>query len=56
MCGSTSVASGSDPTVHFGLGPASTVDDLEVLWPSGTRQRLTNVEADQLVTVEEAVA
>jgi enediyne biosynthesis protein E4 len=54
MCGSTSVASGSDPTVHFGLGPASTVDELEVVWPSGTRQRLTNVAADQLVTLEEA--
>ncbi len=53
MCGSTSVASGNDPTVHFGLGPAVAVDELEVLWPSGTRQRLTNVEADQLVSVEE---
>jgi hypothetical protein len=54
MCGSTSVASGNDPTVHFGLGPASAVDELEVVWPSGTRQRLTNVDVDQLVTVEEA--
>ena len=56
MCGSTSVASGNDPTVHFGLGPVSAVDELEVVWPSGTRQRLTNVGVDQLVTVEETPA
>jgi enediyne biosynthesis protein E4 len=52
-CGSTSVASGNQTTVHFGLGSADVVDELEILWPSGTRQRLTDVSVDQLVVVEE---
>jgi hypothetical protein len=51
-CGSTSVASGSQSTVHVGLGPATDAD-VEVWWPSGTRQRMTDVAADQTITVEE---
>ncbi len=37
--------------VHFGLGADSTADLLEVFWPDGRYQRLTDVPADQVLTV-----
>ena len=51
----TSVGYGgsSDRRVHFGLGPAAKVDKLEVTWPSGIRQTLMGVNADQMLTVRE---
>jgi enediyne biosynthesis protein E4 len=55
MCGSTSVSSGNQSTVHFGLGGADRVE-LEVVWPSGVRQLLTDVAVDRVVTVEETDA
>jgi hypothetical protein len=39
--------------VHIGLGHARTVDRLEIEWPSGARQELRNLPADQLVTITE---
>jgi enediyne biosynthesis protein E4 len=53
LCGSTSLASGSDRTVHFGLGTATVVAKLVVTWPSGVRQVLRNLPADQLLTLVE---
>jgi hypothetical protein len=44
--------SSSDRRLHFGLGSA-TVADLEIGWPSGARETLKGVAADQLVTVKE---
>jgi hypothetical protein len=38
---------------HFGLGGAKAVDRLEIRWPSGTVQELTNVKVDQLLRVTE---
>lgn len=46
----------SDPRVHFGLADSRTVDRLEVRWPSGTRQVLTGIAADQVLTVQEPAA
>lgn len=46
-------ASSSDPRVHFGLGSSAVIKDLELRWPSGTRQVLHNVKADQVLKVEE---
>jgi hypothetical protein len=43
----------SDPRVHFGLGASKTVREIEIRWPSGIRQTLRNVPADQILTVEE---
>jgi enediyne biosynthesis protein E4 len=43
----------SDVRVHFGLGPDTTISQLEILWPSGARQLLENVAVDQVVTVTE---
>jgi enediyne biosynthesis protein E4 len=46
-------ASSSDAGAHFGLGTATEVPRLEVQWPSGTRQVLENVKADQVIEVKE---
>jgi hypothetical protein len=50
---STGYASSSDSRVHFGLGASTAAAEIEVLWPSGTRQLLRNVAADRLITIEE---
>jgi hypothetical protein len=46
-------ASSSAGPVHFGLGPNSSADLVEIHWPSGIVQRLTNVRADRVVKVKE---
>jgi hypothetical protein len=46
-------ASASDSRVHFGLGASHRIRQIEILWPSGTRQLLRDVEADRVLTVEE---
>ncbi|HEY5915215.1 MAG TPA: CRTAC1 family protein, partial [Verrucomicrobiae bacterium] len=38
---------------HFGVGDATTVTTLRIEWPSGIVQTLTNVAADQVITVTE---
>ena len=43
----------SDRRLHFGLGQASTVDRIEIRWPSKQVQELTNVKADQILKVRE---
>jgi hypothetical protein len=45
--------SSSDKRVHFGLGDAATIDRIELAWPSGIKQELMNVKADQILTVTE---
>jgi hypothetical protein len=47
------VGSGSDTTVHFGLGSAPRVQRLEVTWPTGGRKVLRDVPADQRIEVRE---
>lgn len=46
-------ASASPSTVHFGLGPVALVQEVIVTWPGGKQRRLTNVKADQYLTVDE---
>ena len=46
-------ASSSAGPVHFGLGPAEMVDEIEIRWPSGTTQVLKNVQADRILHVKE---
>jgi hypothetical protein len=46
-------ASSSTGPVHFGLGKDAVAELIEVSWPSGQVQRLTNVKADRLVPVTE---
>ncbi len=40
--------------VHFGLGKSKVVDTVEVRWPSGIVQTLTDLPANQKITVVEA--
>ena len=47
-----SYLSASDKRLHFGLGAAETAQ-VEIRWPSGTRQTLNNVRADQFLEVRE---
>jgi hypothetical protein len=42
----------NDKRLHFGLGDAKTAQ-IEVLWPSGTRQTLKDVPADQFLKIRE---
>ena len=42
----------SDPRVHFGSGTESKVASIEVRWPSGIVQTLTDVAADQVLKIE----
>jgi hypothetical protein len=41
----------SEAVAHFGLGPATSVTQLEVRWPDGRRTVLSNVAADHAITV-----
>jgi hypothetical protein len=47
-----SYLSASAKRLHFGLGTAETAK-VEILWPSGTRQTLRDVHADQILEVRE---
>ena len=48
-----SYLSSSDKRVHFGLGPETTVQRVEIRWPSGVSQHIPGVKADQILAVEE---
>jgi hypothetical protein len=43
----------SDPRIHFGLGDATLVDKIEVIWPSGIIQVMEQVKAGQIVEIME---
>ncbi len=47
-----SYLSASDKRVHFGLGTADKAA-IEIWWPSGVHQTMTNVAADQFVQIRE---
>jgi hypothetical protein len=48
----SSFYSSNDRRLHFGLGAESTAD-LEISWPSGLREKVARVAANQLITVRE---
>jgi hypothetical protein len=45
--------SSSDKRVHFGLGQDAVIDRIELQWPTGVKQVLTGVRADQVLTIRE---
>jgi hypothetical protein len=45
--------SGNDIRLHFGLGARQEADLVEISWPSGRVDRLTNVSANQVLVVRE---
>jgi hypothetical protein len=49
----TGYACSSDPRVHFGLGAAKTVSEIQIKWPNRMAQTLRNVAAGQILTIEE---
>jgi len=50
---STGYAASSDPRVHFGLGSSRVIKEIEIRWPSGTRQLLHSVNGDRILEVVE---
>ncbi len=46
-------ASASDKRVHFGLGAARRIREIEIRWPSGHPQTLRDIAADQILMVKE---
>ena len=48
--------SSMDDRAHFGIGMARRIDTLEVRWPDGRRQRLTNLDADRVLNLKAAEA
>jgi len=51
-----SYLSSSDKRVHFGLGGESLVATVEIRWPSGIRQTLHDVAADQMLQIDEPIS
>ena len=48
-----SYLSQNDLRIHFGLGSATKIDKVEIHWPSGLVEDLTNLEADHFYSVLE---
>ena len=53
---SSGYLSSSDPRVHFGLGKSPVADTIEIHWPSGIVQTLSNVKGDRQAQVDEPAA
>jgi len=51
--GGMSYQSAQDPRLHFGLSQHSSVDSVEIAWPSGITTKLSNLKADQIIAVKE---
>ncbi len=51
-----SYLSANDKRVHFGLGNEKVAAKIEIRWPSGVRQTLKDVAADQILRVDEPVS
>jgi hypothetical protein len=41
------------PVLHFGLGQDSIIDSLHIIWPGGKQQMLTQVKANQILSLQE---
>ena len=52
MSGS-SYYSHNDLRLHFGLGTAEVAERIEVTWPSGAKDSVENVKANQIVLIQE---
>jgi enediyne biosynthesis protein E4 len=49
----SSYDSNNDMRLHFGLGPATKVDLLEVRWPSGLIEQFDNIKIDRIIVLRE---
>jgi enediyne biosynthesis protein E4 len=48
-----SYLSQSDQRLHFGLGNRSKIDLVEIRWPSGLVERISNLAVNQILTFKE---
>ncbi|MHB8262095.1 MAG: CRTAC1 family protein [Bacteroidia bacterium] len=48
-----SYMSSSDQRVHFGLGKATEVNEVEIHWPSGAKEKLRLPSVDRIFTIQE---
>jgi len=48
-----SYESSNDQRPHFGLGDATTVDAVEIHWPSGLKEAVSLPAVDRFFTIEE---
>jgi len=48
-----SYISQSDLRLHFGLEKRAKVDSIQVRWPSGTVDKITNVGVNRIITIKE---
>jgi len=46
----------STSRVQFGMGTSSTIDKVEIRWPSGLKQVLENLSADRIYKIQEGKA
>ena len=51
----SSYLSQSDFRQHFGLGTATQIDRIEIIWPSGARESISDVAANQEIQVREGL-
>ncbi len=49
------MAQDSSP-IHFGVGQANAIDRLDLKWPAGTIQAITNLAVDQTITITEGLS
>ncbi len=48
----SSYLSSSDPRAHFGLGDASSVDELRIRWPDGSERSLQDLAVNQVLVID----
>jgi enediyne biosynthesis protein E4 len=51
--GGGSYQSANDPRIAFGLGAATSVESVEIRWPSGTVDRHVGLKADRFYRLRE---
>jgi enediyne biosynthesis protein E4 len=51
--GAGSYLSVHDRRPHFGIGAATRVDRIDIVWPNGEKQTLTDVETNRFVAVKQ---
>jgi enediyne biosynthesis protein E4 len=51
-----SYLSAGDKRLHFGLGTESVVQSIEIRWPSGIKQTLKTISANQILQIDEPAA
>ncbi len=56
VCMGTGYVAGPPADVHFGFGQRTVIDSLIIKWPAGTVDVLTDVNVNQILTIEEGSA